>query len=60
MSILAPTLQAFFTDRLIAQRRASPCTIASYRDTLRLLVQYTHQQTRTPPSSSTSLSSTPT
>ena len=42
MSALAPTLQAFFTDRLIAQRRCSPRTITSYRDTMRLLLQYAH------------------
>ena len=35
MSALAPTLQAFFTDRLIGERQASPHTIAAYRDTLR-------------------------
>jgi integrase/recombinase XerD len=40
MSALAPTLQAWFTDRLIAQRNASPHTIAAYRDTLRLLLDY--------------------
>jgi integrase/recombinase XerD len=40
VSALAPTLQAFFTDRLIAQRRASGHTIAAYRDTLRLLLNY--------------------
>jgi integrase/recombinase XerD len=44
MSALAPTLQAFFTDRLIAQRRASPRTIASYRDTMRLLLQFAHKR----------------
>lgn len=33
-------LTAFFTDRLMQQRQASPCTIASYRDTFRLLVHY--------------------
>lgn len=32
MTALAPVLQAFFTDRLIAQRNASPHTIAGYRD----------------------------
>ncbi len=42
---VAPTLQAFFTDRLITQRNASPETVASYRDTMRLLLAYTHQQT---------------
>ncbi|MGH2743680.1 MAG: tyrosine-type recombinase/integrase [Thermoleophilaceae bacterium] len=45
MSLIAPTLQAFFTDRLITERNASPETIASYRDTMRLLLAYAHQQT---------------
>ena len=45
MTLIAPTLQAFFTDRLIQQRQASPRTIASYRDTLRLLLGFVHQQT---------------
>ncbi|MCC6990960.1 MAG: site-specific integrase [Acidobacteria bacterium] len=33
-------LQGFFTDRLMKQRRASAHTIASYRDTFRLLLQF--------------------
>lgn len=33
-------LQQFFLDRLIQQRNASPQTIASYRDTFRLLLQF--------------------
>jgi site-specific recombinase XerD len=45
MSLLAPTLQAWFTDRLLTQRNASPCTIAAYRDTLRLLLTFAQQQT---------------
>jgi site-specific recombinase XerD len=45
MTLIAPTLQAFFTDRLLQQRQASPQTIASYRDTLRLLLTYVHQRT---------------
>ena len=40
MTALAPTLQAFFTDRLISQRQASPHTIAAYRDTFRLLLRF--------------------
>lgn len=40
MSALAPTLQAFFTERLIGQRRASPHTISAYRDTMRLLLGF--------------------
>ena len=50
MSALAPTLEAYFTDRLARQRRASPHTIAAYRDTLRLLLVFTEQRTRTAPS----------
>ena len=45
MSRIAPTLQAFFTDRLITQRNSSPETIASYRDTMRLLLAYAREQT---------------
>ena len=44
MSALAPTLQAFFTERLIGQRHASPNTIAAYRDTLRLLLAFAAKQ----------------
>ncbi len=36
----ARLLAAFFTDRLQQQRRAGPHTVASYRDTFRLLVRY--------------------
>jgi integrase/recombinase XerD len=40
-----PTLmQAFFTDRLMAQRNASPHTIEAYRDTFRLLLSYAQKQ----------------
>jgi len=39
VSALAPTLEAFFTNRLINQRHASQHTIAAYRDTLRLLLR---------------------
>jgi integrase/recombinase XerD len=45
MSALAPTLQAFFTDRLTRQRRASQHTIAAYRDTMRLLLTFAEQHT---------------
>jgi site-specific recombinase XerD len=40
MSPLAPTLQKFFTDRLLLQRQASPATIAAYRDTYRMLLGF--------------------
>jgi site-specific recombinase XerD len=36
----AELLQGFFTERLMKQRRASAHTIASYRDTFRLLLQF--------------------
>lgn len=46
-----PTLlESFFTERLIAQRRVSPHTIASYRDTFRLLLQFSQKRLRKPPS----------
>ena len=45
MSALAPTLEAFFTDRLVRQRHASPHTIAAYRDALRLLLIFAQQRT---------------
>ena len=40
MSALAPTLQSFFTDRLVRQRQASRHTLAAYRDTMRLLLRF--------------------
>lgn len=43
-------LQSFFTKRLMAQRRASPHTIASYRDTFRLLLQFAHKELGKPAS----------
>lgn len=50
MSALAPTLQAFFTDRLVRQRHVSPETVAAYRDGLRLLVGFASQVARKAPS----------
>ena len=49
MSALAPTMQAFFTERLIGQRQASRHTIAAYRDTLRLLLAFAQQRTGVKP-----------
>lgn len=43
-------LQAFFVDRLIRQRQASPHTVTSYRDTFRLLLQYAQQRLGKAPS----------
>ncbi|MGH3903033.1 MAG: site-specific integrase, partial [Pseudonocardiaceae bacterium] len=50
MAALAPALQAYFTERLIAQRAASPNTIAGYRTTFRLLLAFTAQRTGIAPS----------
>ena len=50
MSALAPTLQAFFTDRLARQRQASGHTIAAYRDAVKLLLVFAERQTGKPPS----------
>lgn len=50
MSALAPTLQAFFTERLLTQRQASPCTVAAYRDTFRLLLNFVYQHCGKAPS----------
>ena len=50
MSALAPTLEAFFTDRLMNQRQASMHTVAAYRDTFRLLLRFAQQRTGKTPS----------
>lgn len=49
MSALAPTLQAYFTDRLLTQRQASPRTVAAYRDTFRLLLHFICRLTKKNP-----------
>jgi integrase/recombinase XerD len=46
----APLCQSFFTKRLIAQRRASPHTVAAYAQTFRLLARHAQQRLGTPPS----------
>jgi site-specific recombinase XerD len=50
MTAVAATLESWFTDRLGRQRQASPRTIASYRDTLRLLVCFMQDTTGKAPS----------
>lgn len=50
MTSLAPTLQAFFTERLIGQRSASPNTVAGYRDTFRILLGFVATHTGKAPS----------
>jgi len=49
MSALCPTLEAFFTERLMGQRHASPNTVAAYRDTWRLLLRFVHENSRKEP-----------
>jgi site-specific recombinase XerD len=57
MTALSPSfpvlLQDFFSKRLIAQRQASPRTVASYRDAFRLLLQYAQTRTKKPASTLT-------
>ncbi|MGH3685889.1 MAG: tyrosine-type recombinase/integrase [Pseudonocardiaceae bacterium] len=49
MTAATATVQAFFTERLARQRRASAHTISAYRDTLRLLLNFTAGRTGTSP-----------
>ena len=49
MSTLAPTLEAFFVDRLLNQRNASPQTVSSYRDALRMLLVFANTELGKPP-----------
>lgn len=42
-------VQRFFTDRLLTQMQASPNTVASYRDTFRLLLRYAEEHVGLPP-----------
>lgn len=46
---LSALVQLFFTERLYAQMEASPHTIASYRDTFRLLFKFVSEKTNKPP-----------
>ena len=46
---LAALLEGFFKKRLISQRRVSPHTIASYRDTFRLLLSFAQQRLKLAP-----------
>jgi integrase/recombinase XerD len=42
---LSALVQRFFTDRLYSQMEASPHTVASYRDTFRLLLKFSSEKT---------------
>jgi site-specific recombinase XerD len=50
MTDLAPVLQGFFTDRLARQKKASPNTVAAYRDTCKLLLSFAQARTGKEPS----------
>jgi site-specific recombinase XerD len=50
VSDLAPILQGFFTDRLARQKKASPNTVAAYRDTCKLLLAFAQEKAGKPPS----------
>jgi site-specific recombinase XerD len=47
---LPALVQSFFTDRLLRQRHASPHTIAGYRDSVRLLLNFAAQRLGKAPS----------
>jgi site-specific recombinase XerD len=50
MSLIAPTLQAFFTGRLRQQRNASPHTVVAYRRSFCLLLAFIHERSGKEPS----------
>ena len=47
---VATLIERYFTDRLMRQRNVSANTVASYRDTFRLLFAFTQARLRKPPS----------
>lgn len=49
MSQVAPTLEAFFTDRLLRQQQASSQTVRAYRDTFRLLLIFVQRRVHRDP-----------
>jgi site-specific recombinase XerD len=50
-TLLAPILQYFFSEHLVAHKQVSPCTIVAYRDSFRLLLQFLQKRTAKKPSS---------
>lgn len=48
--LFSTLVQEFFCQRLVAQRNASPCTVASYRDAFRLLLCFAEPHLRKKPS----------
>jgi integrase/recombinase XerD len=45
---VATLIERYFTERLMRQRNVSPYTIASYRDTFRLLFTFAQARLRKP------------
>jgi len=50
-ALIAPHIQAFFAEHLCHHKRVSPQTMASYRDTFRLLLNFVKEATGKAPSS---------
>jgi len=50
VTALPPILEAYFVERLVGQRNASPNTIAAYRDSFRLLLAFANVRTGRAPS----------
>lgn len=48
-ALMGPLLQGFFVEHLLAHKHVSPQTVASYRDTFRLLLQFVHREQRIEP-----------
>jgi hypothetical protein len=44
-TLVGPLLQVFFLEHLTRQKRVSPQTIHSYRDSFRLLLHFLHKTT---------------
>ncbi|MER9300582.1 hypothetical protein NKI38_29535 [Mesorhizobium sp. M0621] len=49
--LLAPLLESYFRGRLTKQRNATPATVASYRDALRMLILFAAARLRKKPHS---------
>jgi integrase/recombinase XerD len=49
VTLVGPHLQRFFAEHLAMHKHASPGTVASYRDTFRLLLQFMQDTTRIAP-----------
>jgi len=48
-TLIGPLLQGFFVEHLLKHKHASPQTVASYRDTFRLLLQFAHRHLKKEP-----------